>query len=259
MSAAHDDARDAFDALTAAAGDAVPCHATELVGHAARPGFLVRGSWCCLFNKHGDGAVVFAPGLDATKLGLAHALHVEAARRVMARVRDTQDLHPYLTRGWEHARHCAQLDHGPEPTGEGRDRLTMRKLFKLTLQTMSLLQDDSNDSFYLDEQVAWVCGFFLRLVELLRPEVMDVHAWMQEQCELAAGRRAPILESKLELDLPCAMEHMLETGDLPGALLPAPKRQSLPRAASALLAPPPTPAPQGRLAPDLARDRRAPG
>ena len=264
MAGPRDDLRDVLDALRAATGNAEPCPATGLVGEWHKPGFIVRGCWSSVFNKHADDAVVFAPGGEGTKLGPASALHVATVRRVMARMERTMELHPYLERGWVHGRHCLLLEHGPEPCGEGRDRLTMRKLFKLALMSMSLLQDDSHDSYHLDEQVAWVCGLFLQLLDLLRPDVTDVHAWMQEQCEFAAGRRAPVLESRLELDLPCAMEHMLETGDTPNALFPTVKPQAPPRPASSLLAPPPSPAAQPLPSPvrahgrDRVRGQRAP-
>ncbi len=264
MAAPRDDLRDVLDALHAAAGRAEPCPATGLVGQPHLPGFLTRGHWSAIFNKHGNRAVVFAPGREGTKLGPACSLHVAAARRVMARMEQTPELHPFLERGWVHGRHCTMLEFGPEPCGEGRDRLTMRELFKLALMSMALLQDDSPDSYYLDEQVAWVCGLFLQLLELLRPDVTDVHAWMQEQCEFAAGRRAPVLESPLELDLPCAVEHMYETGDPPNALFPTVKPQAPPRPASSLLAPPPSPAAQPLPSPvrayarDHVRGQRAP-
>lgn len=236
--------RAAVDALAQAAGKR-PCAEVHLVGEHHRPGFLVRGSWSLIFNGLGDGVVVFAPGNGGTKLGLAWILHAQAVRSVMCLVRDTAGLHDYVGFGWKHAEYAARLAFSPETVGEGRERLTLRKVLKIALSAMSLLQDDSNDSYYLDEQVAWVLGFFLRTLELLRPDVIDVRTWIDEQCESTAGRRAPRVHTTQELDLPAAMEHMLETGApahtllLPKAARHQPPPQS---ASSALLQAPPGPA-----------------
>ena len=241
--------RAAVGALAQAAGER-PCAEVNLVGPHHRPGFLVRGSWSLIYNGHGDGVVVFAPGNGGTKLGLAWILHAQAVRSVMCLVRDSAGLHDYVGFGWKHAEYAARLAFSPEAVGEGRERLTLRKVLKIALSAMSLLQDDSNDSYYLDEQVAWVLGFFLRTLELLRPDVIDVRAWIDEQCESTAGRRAPKIETMAELDLPPAMEHMLETGDLGHTLLPKkPSRQAPPRPASSSLLQAPPPSPRGGPAP----------
>lgn len=245
--------RAAVGALAQAAGER-PCAEVNLVGPHHRPGFLVRGSWSLIYNGHGDGVVVFAPGNGGTKLGLAWILHAQAVRSVMCLVRDSAGLHDYVGFGWKHAEYAARLAFSPEAVGEGRERLTLRKVLKIALAAMSLLQDDSSDSYYLDEQVAWVLGFFLRTLELLRPDVIDVRAWIDEQCESTAGRRAPKIESMQELDLPAAMEHMLETGQPGHTLLPKkPSRQAPPRPASSSLLQAPPPSPRAAPAPGPAR------